>query len=493
MTPPLTPDVARAHPNRTLGILVLGAIAYALAQTMIIPALPAIQKDFGASEEATTWLLTAFLLTSSVSTPLLGRLGDMYGKEKILLAALGVFALGSLVCALGASIGTLILGRAIQGAGGAIFPLAFGIIRDEFPPERVATSIGLISATFGIGGGLGLVMAGVTVDHLSVQWIFWSSLAVTAFAAWATWRFVPESPVRVEAKIDWGGAALLSLGLASLLLGVSQGNSWGWGSPGVLGLFAAAAVLGPVFIAFERRVAEPMVDMKLMAQRVVWSTNLTGFAIGFAMFGSYVLIPQLVELPSLSGYGFGETTTVAGLLMLPSALVMLGAGPLSGWLGSRFGSRLPLALGGAFAALAYVELALFHGTLAEIALGGLLVGIGIGLAFAAMANLVVAAVRQDQTGVATGINTIMRSIGGSIGAQIAAAMLAGNQILGGRYPAENGFTDAFAMSAVAALIALAVTLIIPRPRRGTEAPVSEHSAKQAVNRAGAGQAAGARA
>jgi EmrB/QacA subfamily drug resistance transporter len=482
VTPNLTPEVARAHPNRTLGILVLGAIAYALAQTMIIPALPAIQRDVGASPEAATWLLTAFLLTSSVSTPLLGRLGDMYGKEKVLLGVLGVFALGSVVCSIGGSIEVLILGRAIQGAGGAIFPLAFGIIRDEFPRERVATSIGLISATFGIGGGLGLVLAGVVVDHLSVQWIFLSSVIVTSFAAWATWRYVPESPVRVEAKIDWTGAALLSLALATLLLGVSQGNSWGWGSTGVLGLFAAAVVFGVAFVNFERRVPEPMVDMELMSQRAVWSTNLTAFAIGFAMFGSYVLIPQLVELPSVTGYGFGESTTVAGLLLLPSALVMLGAGPLSGWLGSRFGSRLPLAMGGGFAVLAYVELALFHETLAEIAFGALLVGIGIGLAFAAMANLVVEAVRQDQTGVATGINTIMRSIGGSIGAQVAAAMLAGHVILDGRFPAEQGFTEAFAMSAVAAVVALIATSLLPRPRRPGGAP-AEH--RRALHRAGA--------
>jgi EmrB/QacA subfamily drug resistance transporter len=461
--PPRQPEAARANPSRTLGILVLGAIAYALAQTMIIPALPAIQHDLGASPEGVTWLLTAFLLTSSVSTPLLGRFGDMYGKEKVLLAALGVFALGSFVCAVGDSIGVLILGRGIQGAGGAIFPLAFGIIRDEFPPERVATSIGLISATFGIGGGLGLVLAGVIVDHASIQWIFWSSLVVTTVAAWATWRFVPESPVRVKARIDWGGAVLLTLALVSLLLGVSQGNAWGWESTRVLGLFGGAAILGGAFIAFERRVPEPMVDMRLMSKRPVWSTNLTAFAIGFAMFGSYVLIPQLVEMPAVTGYGFAKTTTVAGLLMLPSALVMLGAGPLSGWLGQRFGSRLPLALGGAFATLAYVWLAMFHETLAEIAVGGLLVGIGIGLAFAAMANLVVGAVRPDQTGVATGINTIMRSIGGSVGAQIAAAILAGNQILGGRYPAESGFTDAFVMSAVAAVVALVATSLIPRP------------------------------
>ena len=242
-----TPDVARAHPNRTLGILVLGAIAYALAQTMIIPALPAIQHDVGASPEAATWLLTAFLLTSSVSTPLARpprrhvRQGEGAARRARRLRA----RLAS--CrAIGGSIGVLILGRAIQGAGGAIFPLAFGIIRDEFPPERVATSIGLISATFGIGGGLGLVLAGVMVDHLSIA----VDLLVLGRGdrpspRWATWRYVPESPVRVQAKIDWLGAALLSLALASLLLGVSQGNAWGWDSAGVLGLFAAARSSAP--------------------------------------------------------------------------------------------------------------------------------------------------------------------------------------------------------------------------------------------------------
>ena len=298
MTPNLTPQVARAHPNRTLGILVLGAIAYALAQTMIIPALSAIQHDLGGLAGGRDVAAHRF-------PPHVERLRRRCSAGSATCTARRRCCSPCSACsrsarscrAIGGSIGVLILGRAIQGAGGAIFPLAFGIIRDEFPRERVATSIGLISATFGIGGGLGLVLAGVMVDHLSVQWIFWSSLGVTALAAWATWRYVPESPVRVKARIDWGGAALLSLALGSLLLGVSQGNAWGWGSPGVLGLFAAATVFGTTFVNFERRVQEPMVDMQLMSQRAVWSTNLTAFAIGFAMFGSYVLIPQLVELP----------------------------------------------------------------------------------------------------------------------------------------------------------------------------------------------------
>ncbi|WP_354699116.1 hypothetical protein DSM112329_04823 [Paraconexibacter sp. AEG42_29] len=461
------PTVERAAPNRTLAILAMGAMAYALAQTMIIPALSQIQDDYGAGQETVTWLLTAFLLTSSVTTPLLGRLGDMYGKERILLYALGVFGLGSLICALGTSIEVLIAGRAVQGAGGAIFPLAFGIIRDEFPPAKVPSSIGLISSTFGIGGGVGLVMAGVLVDHVSVSSIFWASLVVTTMAAVATWRYVPESPVRVKASIDWGGGVLLSLLLSALLLGVSQGNSWGWTSGGVLGLFAASAVLTVAFIAYERRVADPVIDIDLMRERAVWSPNLAAVAVGFAMFGSYILIPEIAQTDKASGYGFGLGTTAAGLLLVPSAVVMLFAGPMSGWLGTRFGSRLPLAVGAGVAGLAYALLALFHGSLIVIALVGILIGVGIGLSFAAMGNLVVSAVPPESTGVATGVNTIMRSIGGAVGAQISAAMLASESIMGGAYPAESGYTSAFALTAGAAFVALAVTGLIPRPGGGS--------------------------
>jgi EmrB/QacA subfamily drug resistance transporter len=455
------PTVERAAPSRTLAILALSAMAYALAQTMIIPALPAIQADYGASQEASTWLLTIFLLTSSVSTPLLGRLGDMYGKEKILLYALGVFGLGSLICALGSTIGVLILGRAVQGAGGAIFPLAFGIIRDEFPRERVASSIGLISSTFGIGGGVGLISAGLLVDHLSVPWIFWSSLAFTTIAAAATWRFVPESPVRVQARIDYGGGVLLTVLLAAGLLGVSQGNAWGWASGRVLGLFALSALFTALFIAYEKRVQDPVIDMELMKQRAVWSTNLAAVAIGFAMFGSYILIPQLAEASKETGYGFGLSTTAAGFVLLPSALVMLFAGPMSGYLGTRFGSRLPLAIGAASAGVAYILLSTAHTSIYLISVWALFMGVGIGLAFAAMANLVVQAVPPEVTGVATGVNTIMRSIGGAVGAQIAASMLASQTILDGRYPAESGYSHAFLMTGIVAFVALAITGLIP--------------------------------
>jgi EmrB/QacA subfamily drug resistance transporter len=449
------------NPNRTLLVLAAAGLAYALAQTMIVPALPAIQRTLGGDPADATWLLTAFLLTAAVATPLLGRLGDMYGKEHWLLISLGVFGAGSVVSALAGSLGLMIAGRAIQGAGGAIFPLAIGIIRDEFPREKVATGIGTISAMFGIGGGVGLVVAGVLVDGIGVQWIFWLSAAASAAAAWATWRFVPESPVRVRARIDWLGGLLLSGALLTLLLGVSEGNAWGWASGGVLGLFAASAVLTLAWASWEWRAVDPLVDLRLMRRRPVWTTNVTAFAIGFAMFGSFVLIPQLVQTPPAAGYGFGASVTASGLFLWPSSLVMLFAGPLSGRLGTRFGSKLPLALGAVFASAGYFWLAALHGARIDIYLGSVLLGIGIGLAFAAMANLTVEAVPADMTGIASAINAIMRQIGGAVGAQVSAAIVSAHFVLGGRFPAESGYTTAFAMSGVGAILALLVTFAIP--------------------------------
>jgi EmrB/QacA subfamily drug resistance transporter len=458
-------DNGRLHPNLTLAVLATAALAYAISQTMVAPALPEIQHDLGVSTTQVTWVLTVYLLTASVATPIVGRLGDIYGKERMLSVTLIAFAGGLLVSALSHSIELLVLGRAIQGLGGAVFPLAFGIIRDEFPREKVATAIGLISATFGIGGGAGLVLSGLIVDHLAYEWIFWLAFVVVVGALVATKLWVPESPVRVRSRVDWAGAAMLSVGLVLLLVAVSEGNSWGWGSPPTVGLIVAGLVVLALWARFEARVDQPLVDMRMMRRRGVWTTNLTGFLVGFGMFGSFILTPQFVQTPTFAGYGFGFTVTQAGLVMVPSTLVMLIAGPISGWMGNKVGSRVPVLMGTAIAALSFALLALFHDEVWQVVVSVALLGVGIGLSFAAMANLIVEAVDQTETGVATGMNTIMRTIGGSIGGQLAASIVAGHVAAGATFPSETGFTLAFAMSAVGLLLAFGAALAIPRLRR----------------------------
>jgi len=451
--------------------LVLAGVVFALSQTVVSPALPEIQHEYGADPASAAWILTGYLLAASVATPIVGKLGDLFGRGRVLTMVLLVFAVGSVVCALAPSLGVLVAGRVIQGVGGGIFPLAFGIIRETFPPERVATAIGGISATFGIGGGVGLVIAGLIVSALDASWLFWLGLMALP-AAYAINRYVPNEDTRPGAKVDWLGAALLSVALAALLYGLSKANAWGWTSPRVLVLTFGGLGLAAFWVWVETKVDQPLVDMRVLRRRPVLMTNITAVLVGFSMFASFLLIPQFAQTSERFGYGFGATVTGAGLLMLPSTLVMLVAGPLAGRIATRANSRLPLVIGTFFGMLAFLFYALFHGSVWEICVGGALLGVGIGFSFASMANLVVESVPRDEVGVATGINTIMRSLGGALGAQLVASLLTGKTIAGSAIPAEAAYTDAFIVAAVAAGLAMVAALAIPHTRRPQSQPVT---------------------
>src|SRR5947209_5868899 len=224
------PGSSRVHPTLILAVLSLGGLAYAVLSSAVIPALPSFKQDLHASETGVTWILTAFLVSASVGTAIIGRLGDMYGKERLLLWTLLVLAAGTLLAAVSQSLGMLILARVIQGVAGGIFPLAFAIARDEFPQDRVAGSIGLMSAILGVGGGLGLVVGGLIDEHLSWHWLFWLPLPIMVVAAVCTWRYIPESPVRAPGRVNWAAAALMSVGLSAVLIAIAQATTWGWTS-----------------------------------------------------------------------------------------------------------------------------------------------------------------------------------------------------------------------------------------------------------------------
>lgn len=459
----------RSSPSLTLAVISLGAIAYSLLQSLVAPALPDIQEATGASASAVSWILTSYLLAASVATPILGRLGDIHGKERVLFWVLIALAVGTLLSAVATSLPLLIAGRVIQGAAGGIFPLAFAIIRDEFPRERVAGAIGMMSSLLGIGGGLGVVLAGVIVDALDYHWLFWIPLPVILLSAALTRRYVPESPVRAPGAINWAGAALLSLGLAVLLLGVSQASTWGWGDPRTLGLIAAGLLVLGAWIRNEAAAKEPLVDMRMMRIRGVWTTNLAAMLVGVGLYTSLILVPQFVQEPTSTGYGFGSSVTAAGMFLLPTTVAMLVIGQFAGQIERRWGARNSLIAGCVVTALGYGVLAFAHTQHWQVYLASALLGVGLGLSFGALANLIVVAVRQDQTGVATGMNTVMRTIGGAVGAQLAGTLLAGGVVAATGLPSEGAYTAGFVMCGGALLVGVLVSLRIPA--RGSGAPV----------------------
>lgn len=455
--------------------LVTAAMAFALMQTFLIPALPRLQEDLDTTTTWVTWTVTIYLLTGSVATPLMSRLGDQHGKLRIMLISLAVFFAGSVAAIFAWDVASLIAARAVQGVGGAVFPLAFALIRDHFPPQRVSVAMGLVSSVLGVGGGVGIVASGLIVDHGSWRWLFVVAAAVVAAAMVLVWRFVPESHIRAPARLDLGGALTLSGGLICLLVGLTEGQQLGWASPAILGLFTGAAVLLVAWVVVELRVTDPMVDMRMMARRPVLFTNLTAVCSGFGLYIVWVILPNYYQLPGdlpadLAGYadyGFDTSVTVAGLWMLPTSAAILASGPVAGMIGARHGSRGPLVVGMLLMALGSAGIALWHAEAWQPATAFVLCGVGLGFAFAVMPKLIMDAVRPTETGVATGMNTVVRTIGGVIGAQVGAVLLAASEPAGVPVPAESGFAAAFWVGAVAALVGAGAAYLVGSRRRAT--------------------------
>jgi EmrB/QacA subfamily drug resistance transporter len=461
----------RVHPNVILAVLALAGLAYAILSSAVIPALPTIQHQLHSSETGVTWLLTGFLLSASVGTSIIGRLGDMYGKERLLLWTLVVLAVGTLLAGVSTSLPMLIAARVIQGVGGGIFPLAFSIIRDEFPADHVAGSIGLISSILGIGGGAGLVIGGLIVEHLSWHWLFWLPLLVTVLAAVCAWRYVPESPIRSPGRVNWLAAALMTIGISLVLIAIAQTTVWGWGASKTIALFVAGLLVCVAWIAVEVRSTEPLVDMSMMRIRGVWTTNLAAFLLGAGLYASFIVYPEFAQLPKSTGFGFGASVVVSSLYLLPSAVGMGLLGTIAGRVARLYGSKLALVAGSGITALSFAWLAVEHAHPWNMLLASTLLGIGIGLAFAALGNLIVQAVPSTQTGVATGMNTVMRTLGGALGGQLSATFIVDHMAHG--YPAVTGFTETFVMASGFLVVGMLAGLAVPGIPTADAAPWRE--------------------
>jgi MFS family permease len=464
---------ARAHPNRIIASLLLATCTYGVSQTMLIPSLPEIERKLHASAVGATSLFSVFFVSGAVTSGIFGRLGDMFGKRRIILVQLLLFAVGALVCALGPGLAVLIVGRALMGSSVGVFPLSYSLLRDELPPAQVPMAIPLIGAVGAAGAAVGQATGGLVTDHLGYHWIFWIGLigGVSAIAAISV--FVPESEQTSPGRVDVLGAAILAAGLAAPLIAISQSPAWGWGSARTLGLFAAGLVILALFVLHERRHPDPLLHLPTLMLPRVRLTNLATFLVGFGLIGSSVIITQFAQVPRSTGFGLGASPTQAGLFLTPGLLLILVTSPLGGRISRRSGPKLTLVAGTAIGCAGMAGLAAVHGGKVELYLWPTIIYLGMGFSFAAMPLLILQAVPRELSGQSTSVNVILRNVGSSLGVQLAATFVSLSAKRTG-LPTESGFTLAFGLLSAAAFAATLVGLAIPSVRgRRTAAPVEE--------------------
>jgi MFS family permease len=432
-----------------------------LEQTLVGPALPAIERHYRCSPTAAAWVLTGFLLVAAVATVLGGRLGDQYGRRRVLLVSLVLFACGSLVCALGDSIGVVIVGRIVQALGTGMGPLALALARENVEPGRVPMAMGVLVAAGGVGAAIGLLLVGPIVDDISVPALFWFlflvALALIPAVLWA----VDESSERLVRPVDLGGALVLVGGLGCLMLAISEAGDWGWGGARTVALFVSAGVLLAAFWVRERTASSPLIDPRVLGRRSVWSSNAATVATGFSLFIGFTLTPLIAGYPRASGYGLGLSTTQIGLILLPSAIFLIVGAMVGARLVKRTGARSQAVLGAGLVIVSYLLLLSLHRTAVTLALAPIPGGVGNGLLLGALADLVVLSAGDQDTAGALALNSVMRTVASALGAQIAVALVvaAPKDALG--LPANSGFTAAFGMAAIAMVIGLGVALLAP--------------------------------
>ncbi|MFT4083890.1 MAG: MFS transporter [Nocardioides sp.] len=457
--------------NLELLFVGLGALVVSLSQSVLVPVLAELQSEYG---ESANWLLTSTLLVAAVTVPIMGRLGDMFGKRRMLLVAIGALTVGSLITALSDSITWLIVGRAIQGASSAAIPLGISLLATLLPRERVGSAVALISAMLGVGGALGLPLAGLVAQNADWHTLFWINAAIGAAAFVGILAIVPESKSRTGGRVDFIGAVLLSGALVCLILPLEQGHDWGWSSGRVWLLFAAAAVLFVVLALAELRRDDPLVDLRALKRRPIVMTNLASICFGFALFASFIGTATFVEAGTWTGYGFGSSLFVGGLTMLPSGVAMLLLSPVAARIIALRGAPQTLALGAAIVAVSWILRITLTGSLWEVILGATVSGIGVGIGYAAMPALINAHTPPHEIAAANGLNTLFRSLGSTLATAIGTSILASSlvyRVVDGQVVDATSSLSAyrwlFAVCAVASVLAALLVLTVPHRKDPT--------------------------
>ncbi|MGZ4863567.1 MAG: MFS transporter [Halobacteriota archaeon] len=470
-----TAQIKRNGTGFILVILSLISIMVMFTESMLIPALPTIQAEFNSTVTWTSWVLSIYLVAGAVFTPIFGKLGDTYGKKKILIICMSLYTLGVIATGFAWNIQSLLVFRALQGLGMGMFPLAYALIRDEFPPEKVAMATGIISAMFGVGTAIGLVVGAWISENYGWRMTYHTVVPLAIGITLLAFYKLQESPVRNPSKVDVIGATTFSVAILTFLVAMTEGERWGWTSLNTLGLVATSIVFVVLFVLIESRVRDPMIDLAVLSKRNVFFTNMSAFVVGLGLFMMFQSITYLVRTPP--PVGFGSSIFQAGLLQVPGSIVLLAAGPVAGILVRKRGAKMPLVVGSIVLSVSFYYFYAFHDTQTQVVFGLIIMSVGMGFMMVSMINIIIQSVSQLETGIATAMNTIFRTIGGVIGPTIAAVFLARyasplviqtprGPILGPLIPNATAFNYIFLTALGISLAGLLMALLVKE--KGTE-------------------------
>ncbi|CAN5278179.1 MFS transporter [soil metagenome] len=467
LTPRQRRRLTRVRSDRSIIFVLAGTgLIAAFMQTLVTPIYPELPKLVGATSADTSWVLSSTLLAAAAAIPISGRLGDMYGKRRIMLLLLGIMTVGSVIAALSDTLIPLIVGRSLQGIGLGVISLGISILRDVIHPKNLGGAVALVSATLGIGGAVGLPIAAVIAQNFSWHYLFWLATALSLLAMLLVFSIVPVSTLRAGGSFDFVGAVGLAVGLVSILLGVSKGTDWGWTSPGILALLVGGVVVLVLWALFELRHPQPLIDLRVAARRPVLLTNLASISIGFAFFVVSASLPILLESSSATGVAFALPLLIASLCLMPLGLVMFVTSPVAARLSNARGPRTSLLLGAAIVAVTFAAAIFLTGQVWQVILISTFVGLGVGFAYAAMPTLIMNAVPPTETAAANGLNSVMRTLGSTVASTLVGVILATHVQVAGAIavPTTQAFQIVFALGSGVAIAGVVLALFIPRSR-----------------------------